>query len=343
MTDRSPMISRNVWHLPLLAALLCSTTAVGPAFTQERPEEPVVEDTQAPVPPVDEVPLPEERPEETDGTGRLDAGDLEDGTIDPGTDPDGEADPEEAPAPEPRPEDEDMPDGGEGAAEEPDAGAGNEASDDEAPDREAEAEPDPEPEPLPDPEPEDSAALAACRAELREIGTVFEEGIAILPETEEERGCGIAKPFNVSEIAPGVTLAPATQMRCETALALARFVRDEIQPAGEALPDLGPVTAIQHGSTYVCRGRNNQEDAKISEHARGNAIDLMSFTFENGETIAVTPKEGDGDAAEAFQAAVRGGACLHFTTVLGPGSDAYHDDHLHLDIAERNGGYRLCQ
>jgi hypothetical protein len=338
MTALTPHRSNRAFCVPLLALLLAATAYAGPAFAQEQTEETTVEDVQAPVPPVDDVPLPEERPEDTDEADQQDAGDLQDGTIDPGTDPNGEADPAEAPAPEPKPENADTTTGEqEEATEEPDAEPGNEA------DREEAQDPEPEPEPLPEPEAEDSAALAACRVELRAMGTVFEERTAILPQGEEERGCGVAKPFNVSEIVPGVTLAPETEMRCETALALARFVRDEIQPAAEALPGLGPVTAIQHGSTYVCRGRNNNEEAEISEHAKGNAIDLMSFTFENGETIAVTPKDGDGDAAEAFQAAVRGGACLHFTTVLGPGADAYHDDHLHLDIATRNGGYRLCQ
>jgi len=30
-------------------------------------------------------------------------------------------------------------------------------------------------------------------------------------------------------------------------------------------------------------------------------------------------------------------------TVLGPGSDGYHEEHIHLDLAERHNGYRICQ
>ena len=29
--------------------------------------------------------------------------------------------------------------------------------------------------------------------------------------------------------------------------------------------------------------------------------------------------------------------------MLGPGSDAYHKDHIHVDLAERAHGYRMCQ
>jgi hypothetical protein len=30
-------------------------------------------------------------------------------------------------------------------------------------------------------------------------------------------------------------------------------------------------------------------------------------------------------------------------TVLGPGSDGYHEHHIHVDLAERRGNYRMCQ
>ena len=87
----------------------------------------------------------------------------------------------------------------------------------------------------------------------------------------------------------------------------------------------------------------NGSSGKMSEHAIGNAIDIMSFEFRGRDPVTVAPRAGNGTMDEAFQRAVRGGACLHFTTVLGPGSDASHDGHLHLDIAIRRGGYRLCQ
>jgi hypothetical protein len=32
-----------------------------------------------------------------------------------------------------------------------------------------------------------------------------------------------------------------------------------------------------------------------------------------------------------------------FSTVLGPGSDWYHEDHIHLDLMERHNNYRICQ
>ena len=40
---------------------------------------------------------------------------------------------------------------------------------------------------------------------------------------------------------------------------------------------------------------------------------------------------------------LRESACHRFTTVLGPGSDGQHEGHIHLDLAERRQGYRICQ
>jgi hypothetical protein len=108
-------------------------------------------------------------------------------------------------------------------------------------------------------------------------------------------------------------------------------------------PTVSPLPGSITGSTYVCRRRNNSATGKMSEHAIGNAIDIMSFEFKGRDPIPVSPRAGDGTVEEAFQRAVRGGACLHFTTVLGPGSNASHADHLHLDIIRRNRGYRLCR
>jgi Resolvase, N terminal domain/Extensin-like protein C-terminus len=46
---------------------------------------------------------------------------------------------------------------------------------------------------------------------------------------------------------------------------------------------------------------------------------------------------------QSFRQRLRDAACHRFNTVLGPGSDAYHADHIHVDLAERAHGYRMCQ
>lgn len=182
-----------------------------------------------------------------------------------------------------------------------------------------------------------------CETALRKLGVTYEMTDPVIGKA----GCGVAKPFRVLEIVPGVTVQPETQLRCDTVLATAQWINRVVLPATEALEvEAGKsveLTSIQHGSTYVCRRRNNLPTGRLSEHARGNAIDIVSFAFEGREPISVEPRKRSGTIEEAFQATVRAGACLDFTTVLGPGSDGFHDDHIHLDIASRRGNYRLCQ
>lgn len=185
----------------------------------------------------------------------------------------------------------------------------------------------------------DEAALAHCEAQLRRLGAVFKRQDPV----RGDNGCGMDASYSIDKIVRGVTLSPASQLRCETALALANWTDKVILPATSALPDKARLTTINHGSTYVCRRRNNSATGKISEHATGNAIDIMDFEFSQRKPIGILPRKGDGTIEEAFQRAVRGGACLHFTTVLGPGTNAAHANHLHLDIIKRKRGYRLCE
>ena len=80
---------------------------------------------------------------------------------------------------------------------------------------------------------------------------------------------------------------------------------------------------------------NHQRGARLSEHGHANALDVSGFQLADGRTIDL--KSGwNGERQEReFLRSVHTGACRHFTTVLGPGSDAYHSDHFHLDLAQR--------
>jgi hypothetical protein len=205
----------------------------------------------------------------------------------------------------------------------------------EGPEAEAPAPPEP---PMPQQLAEDDAELAACIARLAAFGATFER---IDPIDEQGGACGIVNPLRVTEPVPGVRLEPAGVMRCETATALAAWLATFVLPASRMLPERGSLTAVEHASTYVCRPVGNS-GGELSEHASGNAVDVMAFRFAEGAPIRVEPRERDGTAAETFQRAARATACLLFTTVIGPGEED-HDDHLHLDIAARSSGYRLCQ
>jgi hypothetical protein len=100
--------------------------------------------------------------------------------------------------------------------------------------------------------------------------------------------------------------------------------------------------------SYSCRGMNNQMGAQLSEHSFGNALDIGGFVLADGRTIAIVRDWTRGDEqTQAFLRDVHGGACEHFTTVLGPGSNAFHYNHIHVDLAMHgntsSGARRICK
>jgi hypothetical protein len=180
-------------------------------------------------------------------------------------------------------------------------------------------------------------ANAACLAALDELDVAYEARDPI----DGAGDCGAAFPLHVTAI-DDVALEPAIIVRCPVARALARWLDGSVIPAADAHLDAEIATVFTAGA-YVCRGRNRQEDARLSEHAFANAVDVTGIDFEARTAVPVEPRDGRETPEARFQRTIRAEACAYFRTVLGPGSDAYHDDHLHLDQRERTNDYRLCE
>jgi hypothetical protein len=134
-----------------------------------------------------------------------------------------------------------------------------------------------------------------------------------------------------------VAVAPPATLRCTMAEEVARWLREDVAPA--ALKLGAPLRGLDEAGSYECRGFNRVGGATLSEHSRANALDVRALRLANGEVIGLT----DVSIAKDWREGLRTTACARFTTVLGPGSDNYHEEHIHLDLAKRRGGYKLCQ
>jgi hypothetical protein len=176
--------------------------------------------------------------------------------------------------------------------------------------------------------------LSECRGILGELGVRFE------PQAIARDGdCVVEDPVRLSGLPGGVLVEPPALMTCRMAEALARWTTEVVTVQATNLLQARP-SALVLGTTYECRPQRN--GAKLSEHAFGNGVDLVGIRFPERAAVTIGMHPADS-AAVAFETAIRTGACAHFTTVLGPGSDADHGDHLHLDLRSRKGGYRICQ
>jgi hypothetical protein len=134
-----------------------------------------------------------------------------------------------------------------------------------------------------------------------------------------------------------VAVTPAATLQCGMAESFVSWIRDEV--AQRLAPLRSPLRAVIDADSYECRGRNRVVGAKVSEHGKGNAIDVSGFVLADGRKVVLT----DVNEPKPLRDALEESACHRFTTVLGPGSDGYHEQHIHLDVLERHNGYRICQ
>jgi hypothetical protein len=154
-------------------------------------------------------------------------------------------------------------------------------------------------------------------------------------------GCFVHNAYEVRSLV-GVSFNQKAKMNCGVANEAARWLEAAVQPAADnAFGE--KVVGIHVPSAFACRPRNNQRGAKLSEHGMGNALDVSVFVLESGRKVSVLHDwNGDSDSRR-FLRQVRASACGPFKTVLGPGSDPHHDDHLHMDLQRHRSGGTYCK
>jgi hypothetical protein len=157
--------------------------------------------------------------------------------------------------------------------------------------------------------------------------------------------CGAERPFQMAAADGGrVGLKPSAMLRCPMVPQVNRWVSRIVEPA--ARYHLGASLAeLRVAASYSCRPMNHVDGGRLSEHGYANALDVSAFVMTNGRVVTIKGGWNGAPEERAFLRAVRSGSCEEFTTVLGPGADAYHGDHFHLDLARhgRDGKGRICK
>ncbi len=160
--------------------------------------------------------------------------------------------------------------------------------------------------------------------------------------------CGLLTPLKVTRLAGGaVELNSEQTLGCPMTAALEQWLAEVVQPS--AMARFGQrVVKVSSMGAFSCRPIDNIRGAKLSEHAFGNAMDIGGFRLADGRDIVVVKAWTKGDEQEkAFLREAHAGACAYFTTVLGPGSDSFHYNHIHVDLAAhgntKTGPRRYCK
>jgi hypothetical protein len=148
-------------------------------------------------------------------------------------------------------------------------------------------------------------------------------------------------PQSRAAIMPAAVMPPAT-LACPLVSALERWVTDGVQPAAMHW-FRAQVVEIKQISAYSCRSMVGAGTSNISEHAFGNALDIAAFTFADGRKVTVRDGWHGTPEEQGFLRDVHLFACETFSTVLAPGYNAAHYDHIHVDLMRREAGRRPCR
>lgn len=193
--------------------------------------------------------------------------------------------------------------------------------------------------PGPQREPWRGQAEAACLARGQVRATAYTEPMKPISGPGV---CGMDNPFRVMAFEKGsVMLRSRGVLACPMISMFDRWLDDVVQPA--AATYYGTRVAEVQIGTYNCRRMNNARSGHISEHAYGNAIDLMGLKLADGRTVSVERGWRGDIADQEFLRSIFVGACEYFTTVLAPGSNIYHYNHIHMDLAQHAKGRRYCK
>jgi hypothetical protein len=194
--------------------------------------------------------------------------------------------------------------------------------------------------PAPSEEPAGPAAAAPQPSRCR---LALTEAIAIapsIPDIHGAGGCGGVDLVRLEAVVlpdkRQVSVKPAAILRCTMASAIADWVRADIAPLAAAAGSA--ISSLDNFDSFECRSRNRVAGAELSEHGRANALDVRALKLANGQTISLTDRAAPRELRESVLHSV----CARFATVLGPGSDGYHEDHIHLDLMERHSNYKIC-
>jgi hypothetical protein len=178
---------------------------------------------------------------------------------------------------------------------------------------------------------------SACRLALSEAIAIAPS----IPDIHGAGGCGGEDLVRLEAVVlPDkhlVSVKPAAILRCAMASEIANWIRADIAPLAMSMGSV--ISDLDNFDSFECRGRNRVPGAPLSEHGRANALDIRALKLANGQSIALT----DRALSRGLRESVRQSACARFSTVLGPGSDWYHEDHIHLDLMERRNNYKICQ
>jgi Uncharacterized protein conserved in bacteria len=134
-----------------------------------------------------------------------------------------------------------------------------------------------------------------------------------------------------------VKLSSSFLASCPLALSSALFVEQQARPLTERFM-ASRLVRIDHLGSFACRNIYHRPDARRSEHASAQALDISGFRLADGRRISVL-HGWKQEVSAPWLRALLNASCQYYGNGLGPEYNAAHANHFHLGMR----GYGLCR
>lgn len=148
--------------------------------------------------------------------------------------------------------------------------------------------------------------------------------------------CPLTDVVRVRNFGP-VTLSSSFIASCPLALSSALFVHQQARPLTQTLMG-SELARIEHVGSFACRNIYHRPDARRSEHASADALDISAFQLANGQRVTVLRGWRD-EKTYPWLRALLSASCDYYGNGLGPEYNAAHANHFHLGMR----GFGLCR
>ncbi|MCU6306792.1 extensin family protein [Enterobacter quasiroggenkampii] len=156
------------------------------------------------------------------------------------------------------------------------------------------------------------------------------------PVADSGGACPLNNVVRVRDFGP-VGLNSSFLASCPLALSSALFISQQARPLTKRYTgsELG---RIDHLGSFACRNIYHRPDARRSEHATAEALDIAAFRLSNGERVTVL-NGWKATTTQPWLKAMLAASCGYYGNGLGPEYNAAHANHFHLGMR----GFGLCR
>ncbi len=168
----------------------------------------------------------------------------------------------------------------------------------------------------------------ACLAALERAK---EAGAVSFITTADTGGtCPLSSPVRVQGFG-SVALSSSFLASCRLALSSTMFIVQVAKP--QAQTQLGSdLIRIDHLGSYACRNVYHRPEAKLSEHATAEALDVAGFRLADGTDVTVLKGWKEQKPHGDYIRAIFRESCPYFGNSIGPDYNAAHANHFHFGM-----------